>query len=353
MTQPVGSTGAEVAGALELDQAVEAVAGVARRTPLVEEPELSRALGRRVLLKLESLQVTGSFKVRGAAARLSALSREERGRGVVVCSSGNHGRAVAWVASRLGVPATVCLPGWVDPVKLEAARDAGAEVVLAGATFDEAEAHAVELARRSGRVYVSAYDDPWVIAGQGTLAWEILDALDTPPAAVVVPLSGGGLVGGMAAALRARLGDAAPLVAAASAERASVMLASVQAGRPVELPEEPTVAGALSGGIGLGNRWSFPLVRDLVDTHLVVPEPAIRQTMAWAFRTWRLVVEGGGAVAAAALLQGNGWRPPHGRPGPVVVVVSGGNVSLDTLASVLDDPLSADAPPTSSTAHPG
>lgn len=331
---PRAPSGAEIAEDLDFAGAARAVAPVARRTPLVEEPALGALLGRRVLLKLESLQATGSFKVRGAAFRLAALSVEERRRGVVVCSSGNHGRAVAWVAARMGVPATVCLPSWVDPVKLDAARAAGAEVVLAGATFDEAEAHAVARARESGRVYVSAYDDPWVIAGQGTVALEILDALDEPPSAVVVPLSGGGLAGGIAAALRSRLGDAAPPVVAASAERAAVMVASVRAGHPVELPEEETVAGALSGGIGLDNRWSFPLVRDLVAEHVVVPEEAVRAAMAWAFREWRLVVEGGGAVAPAAPLSG-AWRPAEGRPGPVVVIVSGGNVALPTLASVL------------------
>lgn len=335
MTTPVpGLSGSEVAASLDLPGAAHAVAGWARRTPLVEEPALAERLGRPVLLKLESLQATGSFKVRGAATRLAALTAEERRAGVVVCSSGNHGRAVAWVAARAGIGATVCLPAWVDPAKLEATRASGAEVVLAGATFDEAEARAVELARTTGRVYVSAYDDPWVIAGQGTVALEILDGLGEPPAAVLVPLSGGGLAGGVAAALRARLGDGAPPVVAVSAQRAAVMAASVRAGHPVALPEEDTVAGALSGGIGLDNRWSFPLVRDLVAEHVSVPEEAIRAAMAWAFREWRLVVEGGGAVACAALLSG-AWRPAEGPPGPVVVVVSGGNVALPVLASTL------------------
>lgn len=320
----------------DFEAAWAAVTGVVRRTPLVEAHELSRALGRTVLLKLESLQVTGSFKARGATACLAALGAEQRRAGVVACSSGNHGRAVAWAARRFSVPATVCVPEWVDPVKLDGIRREGAEAVLAGATFDEAEAHAVELARRGGRTYVSAYDDPRVIAGQGTLALEVLDALPAPPCAVLAPLSGGGLIGGIAAALRWRLGADAPPAVAVTADRAGVMLASIAAGRPVELVEEDTVASALSGGIGLDNRWSFAAVRALVAEHVVVREEEIRAAMAWACSSLRLVVEGGGAVALAALRVGR-WQPDPARDGPVVAVVSGGNVAAGLLADVLEE----------------
>ena len=334
---PPPGAGEALADALDFAAAAGAVARVARVTPLLEAPDLSARVGFPVALKLENLQVTGSFKVRGAAARLGALSPRERKDGVVACSSGNHGRAVAWVAGRMGIPATVCVPGWVDPVKLEGIRAAGAEALLAGDTFDEAEAHALSLARKSGRTYVSAYDDPWVVAGQGTLALECLQALGRPPRAVLAPLSGGGLVSGIAAALRWRLGVDAPPAVAVTAERAAVMLASLEAGHPVELPEEETVAGALSGGIGLDNRCSFALVRDLVSQHVVVSEDAIRRSMATAFRDFRVVAEGGGATALAAILEGQ-WAPLSGDPdAPVVVVVSGGNVSPATLLSVLED----------------
>lgn len=324
-----------MSAALDFPRAREAVARVARVTPLLEVPSLTEALHRPVYAKLESLQVTGSFKVRGAAARLSALTPDERGRGVVACSSGNHGRAVAWVAGRLGIPATVCVPDWVDPVKLEGIRGDGAEAVLAGPTYDGAEAHAQALAERTGRPFVSAFDDPWVIAGQGTLALEILDALAETPAAVLAPLSGGGLVGGIAAALRWRLGAGAPAAVAVTAERAGVMLASLRAGHPVELPEEETVAGALSGGIGLDNRYTFALVQDLVAEHVVVTEPQVRRAMAFAVGELKVVAEGGGATALAALVHG-AWAPPPG-DAPVVVVVSGGNVSPATLAAVLSE----------------
>ncbi len=281
--------------------------------------------------------MTGSFKVRGAAARLAALSSEEREQGVVACSSGNHGRAVAHVAERLGMPVTVYVPEWVDRVKLEGIRAASAEVVKAGSTFDEAEALAQRDARASKRIYVSAYDDPWVIAGQGTIALEILDQLGRAPAAVLAPLSGGGLLGGLAAAFRERLGADAPPCVAVSASNAAVMKASIEAGRPVTLPEEETLANALAGGIGLDNRYSFPLIRDLIEQHVTVTESEIADAMRHCVSHLRLVVEGGGAVALAALLAG-AWRTDEALTGPVVVVLSGGNVAPETLVRVLAAP---------------
>ena len=318
----------------DLEQARRSVEAVARRTPLLPAPELRASSGADVWLKAECLQVTGSFKVRGAAARLGALSAEDRRRGVIACSSGNHGRAVAHVAERLGIRATIYVPAWVDPVKLAGMRASGADVVLAGSTFDEAEAVARTEADAGERIYVSAYDDPWVIAGQATIGREILEQLPVPPAAVLAPLSGGGLIGGIALALAAQPYGERPRSVAVSAARAAVMRASLEAGRPIEVPEEDTLASALAGGIGLDNRWSFALVRDRGDAHVTVAERAIADTMRWAVMRLRLVVEGGGAVALAALRSG-AWVPDEDLSGPIVVVLSGGNVSAETLARVL------------------
>ena len=220
---------------LNFEHVTNAVERIARRTPLLRAPELSDQLGQPVWLKAECLQVTGSFKVRGAAARLSALNDQERMRGVVSCSSGNHGRAVAYVAKKLGIPASVCVPEWVDPVKLEGIKANGADAVLVGSTFDEAETHALELSERTGRTYISAYDDPWVIAGQGTIALEILGQLGESPAAILTPLSGGGLLGGIASVFAESIEDQTCRTVAVSAENAAVMLASVRAGHPIEL----------------------------------------------------------------------------------------------------------------------
>lgn len=313
---------------LGLREAWEAVRRFLPRTPLWRDPTLSACFGRPVYLKAECLQETGSFKVRGAVARMAALAPGERARGVVTCSSGNHGRAVAWAAERLGIPAVVCVPGWVDPVKREAIRRHGAEARLVGDSYDEAEAEAERLARDTGRVLVHPFDDPLVAAGQATVAMEILEALPAPED-VLVPLSGGGLAGGMAYAFRA-LG-AGEVVTAVSARKARVMRASLEAGRPVELPEEPTLASALAGGIGLGNRVTFSLVRDFVREHRDVTEAEIARAMAYGFRELSLVLEGGGATALAAVLAGNA---PAGA-GPLVVVLSGGNVDPALLERVL------------------
>jgi threonine dehydratase len=337
---------------LDFGAARASVARHARRTPLVPARDLSERLGRPVLLKLECLQRTGSFKVRGAAARLEALGDDERGRGVVACSSGNHGRAVAFVAGRMGIPATVFVPEWVDPVKLEGILASGADARREGVTFDESEALAKAHAADRGLTYVSAYDDPWVIAGQGTIAAEIAEQAHDAVDAIVVPLSGGGLIGGIAAAFRqaeASGGAPRPEVVAVSAERAAVMLASVREGRPVDLPEEETLASALAGGIGLDNRWSFPMVQELVDVHVTVSEEEIAGAMCYAVERLRVVVEGGGAVGLAALLAeaAEGGPPVRDRAsgasgveetgGAIVVVVSGGNVATETLLKVLAD----------------
>ncbi len=313
----------------DLEVARAAVDPFITRTPLLFAADLTERLGRDIHLKLENLQVTGSFKIRGAANRIVALSEEERARGVVTCSSGNHGRAVAHVAGVLGIPATICVPDWVDPVKLQAMEAAGADVLLAGPTYDEAEDRAGELERDAGLTFVHPFDDPWVIAGQGTLGIEILE--QAPEVSeVLVPLSGGGLAGGVAYAIKASRPDA--LVTGVSAERAAVMLASLDAGRPIEMEEEETLASALSGGIGLQNRYTFGLVRDRVDRHLSVPERAIREAMAYALEQLHMVVEGGGAVGLAAALCGL-WSPAS-EGGAAVIVVSGGNVDLERLLDV-------------------
>ncbi|HSR42383.1 MAG TPA: pyridoxal-phosphate dependent enzyme [Longimicrobiales bacterium] len=317
---------------LDLETARHAVDAVAVRTPLLPCPSLGERLGRPVHLKLESLQVTGSFKVRGAAARIARLGPDERERGVVACSSGNHGRAVAHVAGRAGVPATICVPDWVDPVKREAIEAAGARIVLAGPTYDEAEETAEGLREEEGLTLVHPFDDPWVVAGQATVGLEIV--ADLPGVgAVVIPLSGGGLAGGIAYAVKAaRTGVAAVAV---SAERARVMVESLRAGAPVALEETETLASALAGGIGLENRITFPLVRALVDAHALVGEDEIAEAMLHAHRHLGLVVEGGGAVGLAALLTGRlddaleGLGTPE--DAPVVLVISGGNVELETL----------------------
>lgn len=306
------------------------VAELVPPTPCTRHLDLGECFGGEIWLKQENLQRTGSFKVRGAIAKLTSLDVAARQRGVVACSSGNHGRAVAWVAGRLGVDATIFVPEWVDPVKRAGMQKDGADVRLVGATYDEAAAAAWAEVERTGRTFVHPFDDVEVAAGQGTAALEILDVVPSPRR-VVVCLSGGGLAGGIGAALDA-VGSETELVAV-SAERARVMFESLEAGHPIEMTEEPTIASALSGGIELDNRVTFDLVRRHVDRHLVVSEEAILRAMATAVRHLHTVLEGGGAPALAALLEGM-FTPEELREGPTVIVLSGGNVDPARLASI-------------------
>jgi threonine dehydratase len=305
----------------DLYRARRAIAPHVRRTPLIASPALSRLADREVFLKLENQQPTGAFKVRGAASKLTGLTSAERGRGVVAVSTGNHGRAVAHVGRALGIRVTVCLSERVPAVKREPIEALGAEVRIAGASQDEAMIAGAELAA-AGMVLVPPFDDPAVIAGQGTIGLEIVE--DLPElGAVLVPLSGGGLLAGIAVAVKGI--DPAIRTIGASAERVAVMRASIAAGAPVTMDEEPSLADSLGGGLGEPNRYTFRLVRDLVDDHAVVSEEQIAEAMRFCFRYHGLVLEGAGAVGVAALLAGELELPP----GPVAIVISGSNVDPD------------------------
>ena len=317
---------------LDIAQARQTISALIRRTPVFRANDLEEPGEGRIYLKLESLQVTGSFKVRGATNRILRLSPEERKRGVVTCSSGNHGRAVAFVAGREGVPAAICVPDWVDPVKKEGMERAGARVLLSGDTYDEAEARAMELSEGEGRVFVQPFDDPWVVAGQGTLGLELLEEIPELHT-VLVPLSGGGLAGGVAYAIKEQ--KPGVRIVGVSATNARVMYESLKVGKPLTMPEEETLAEALSGGIGLSNRYTLPLVRELVDEHVLVDEEGIREAMRFAANAFHLLLEGGGAVALAAVLGKKCDLGGDGDADGVGVVLSGGNVSMDRLRAVL------------------
>jgi threonine dehydratase len=295
------------------------------RTPLVP----SRAFGPDVLLKLETLQPVGAFKLRGATNRLLALDAEERRRGVVTMSTGNHGRAVAYAAARLGMRAVVCLSRLVPQNKVAAIRALGAEVRVVGSSQDEAAETADALVRDEGLVLVPPFDDPFVVAGQGTIGLELAEdgALDT----VLVPLSGGGLVAGIALALKAR--SPATRVVAVSMEHGAAMAASLAAGRPVLVAEEETLADSLGGGIGLDNRVTFALVRDLVDEVVLVDEASIAEGMRVLFREEGLVTEGAAAVGIAALLSG---RIPNA--GRAAAIISGRNVDPEAFLRIISAP---------------
>lgn len=296
-------------------------------TPLVAAPELGD-----VWLKLESLQPTGSFKVRGAANRI--LTLDDPSRGVVTASTGNHGRAVAYVARSLGISATVCLSTGVPPGKVEALRALGCELVVDGDSQDDALVNAERLVTERGMALVHPFDDPDVIAGQGTIGTEIFGAgveADT----VLVPLSGGGLAAGIALALDAW--SPTTRVVGVSMARSPVMAMSLERGEPVVVAEQTTLADSLQGGIGIENRFTFPILQELLDDVILVDESEIWKAMRWALGSRRLVLEGGAAVGIAALFGGH-----IDTPGTTVVVCSGANIEPRHLAELADE-LATDA----------
>jgi threonine dehydratase len=297
----------------DLDAAARVVADRLAPTPLVPAP----ALGERVWLKLETLQPTGSFKVRGA---LAALSRAGGGP-VVTASAGNAGLGVAWAATALGVAATIVVPESASPAKVAALQALPVELVMHGAGYDAAEAHALSLPG----TYVSAYNDTHVVAGAATVGRE-LAALEGP-ITVVCGIGGGGLASGLGLWAASRPGA---LVVAVEAERSPAFSASLAAGELTDVEVEETLADGLAGNLEPGS-VTFPLVRDHVAAVVGVDESAIEDGIRFLARAHGLVAEGAGAVPAAALLRGV-VEPGEGT---TVLVVSGRNIALDRLAAVL------------------
>jgi threonine dehydratase len=314
----------------DIHRAQRLIHPLARRTPLLPSPSLSARTNANVRLKLETMQDTGAFKIRGATNKLRSLTPEEQARGVVAISSGNHGRGVAYAARHLGIKAIVCMGGLVPANKVENIKALGAEVRIVGSSQDEANIEAQRLIAEDGMIEAHPFDDPYVIAGQGTIGIEILE--DMPEVdCVVVPLSGGGLIGGIAVALKAASRDIR--VVGVSMERGAAMIECLKAGKPIFVEELSTLADALGGGIGLDNRLTFDLVRDLVDHTLTVSEDQIAAAMGHLFWVEQLVVEGAGAVGAAALLYD--LVPDLGRN--VAVVVSGRNVDMDDFVRIVTE----------------
>ena len=312
-------------------EAAGRIAPHVRRTPTEHSPAVSGLAGRDVFLKLENLQRTGAFKVRGALNSLLQLDPSSRQAGVVTASAGNHGQGVAFAAQLVGVPACVVLPHGVPLAKLTAIQRTGAETVLVDGAYDEAHAAAVEIARERRRTYVHAFDDDEVIAGQGTLALELLEDvpdLDT----IVVPVGGGGLISGVALAASAH--RARPRVVGVQATGSPALAESFGLGRVVERPTS-TIADGIA--VRRPAERTFAIVRRLVDDIVTVTDEAIARAMVLLLERHKLLAEGAGAAALAAVLEANG-RVAGRRVG---VVVSGGNVDPNLLGKALQQGLAS------------
>ncbi|ATG72827.1 hydroxyectoine utilization dehydratase EutB [Zobellella denitrificans] len=304
-------------------RARQALQGQVARTPLIRSEALSRRFACEAWLKLETLQPIGAFKLRGATFAMSRLGPEQRQAGVVTCSTGNHGRAIAYAGQRLGIHTVICMSRLVPANKVEAIRALGAEVRIIGNSQDEAEVEALRLVEEQGMVYLPPFDHPDIITGQGTIGLEILEDLPTVDT-VFAGLSGGGLVGGIGIALKG-IKPTVELVGV-TMDRGAAMVASLEAGQPVQVTEYESFADSLGGGIGLHNRYSFEAVRRHMDRAYLVSEAAIASAMVHFVEHEKMLVEGAAVVGVAAIEQ----HSLDVRGKQVVFVVSGHNVALDT-----------------------
>jgi len=292
----------------DIEQARRRLADIARLTPVYSSETLSRLTGRAVHLKAENLQRTGSFKVRGAVSKIGTLSAAERAAGVVAASAGNHGQAVGWAARESGIAARIYVPQDAPMSKVEACRHYGAETLMTGARFEDALAAALAYVDESGATFVHPYEDPAVIAGQGSIGVEIAEQV--PDAGVVlVPVGGGGLASGIALALRAL--------------RPQVRIVGVEAGR-----EGYTIADGIA--VKRPGELTGAILDDLLDDVVDVTDEEICEAIVLLLERAKLLVEGAGAVGVAALLAGKA-----GGSGPAVCVMSGGNIDPTVLISVM------------------
>jgi threonine dehydratase len=300
-----------------------------RKTPLEYSFLLSQQVGNDVYLKLENWQKTGSFKVRGAINKMADLSPAEKARGVVAVSSGNFAVGVAYAAQALGrMPVTVIMPANTPSSKVDKLAEFDVEVILEGATFDKAHDISIEFQRERGLTFVHTYDDPLVVAGQGTVGLEIMEQLPEVEA-ILVPIGGGGLVAGTAVAAKA-INPQVRVIGIQTEASPSAYL-SLKEGRCCERYDAaPTIAEGLAGGFGI---VPFTIARDLIDEVILVSEEEIYEAVFFLLQVAQQVVEGSGAVGVAALLSGK----VDLRGKKVAVILSGGNMDMEVLSQVMDN----------------
>lgn len=313
-------------------RARERLAGHVRDTPVFFSPRLSRACDAEVFVKHEYQQVTGSFKERGACNRLLLLGADERARGVIAASAGNHALGLAYHGQRLGVPVQVLMPRFAPMVKVAQCREYGALVELYGDSFESARTEAVKRAASAGLTLVHGFDDPEVIEGQGSVGLELCDALSEVDA-VVVPAGGGGLLAGVALAVKSRRPEVE--VIGVEAAHAPTLSAALEAGRPVPVQVTPGLADGLA--VARAGEHCFPIIQSLVSRVERVEEAEIAAAIVRLMEVEKAVVEGGGAVGVAWLAR----RPPEVRGRKVLVVVSGGNIDLNVASRVIERGLAA------------
>lgn len=310
-----------------IQAAAETIKGIVRRTPIVDCPVLTDTLGGEVFLKLENLQKTGSFKIRGAINKIASLTEEEKAKGVIAASAGNHAQGVALGARANGIKATIAMPATAPMAKVSATRGYGAEVVLSGAVYDDAYAKAVEIQKETGATFLHPFDDAFVISGQGTIGLEILEDLADVDV-VVTPIGGGGIAAGIATAVKALK----PSIKVIGVQTSNVpsMPAALKAGESVVVDATPTIADGIA--VRKAGTLTFELVKEYVDEVVTVSEDEIASSILHMMERNKIVAEGAGATAFAAILAGK--IDVKGKK--VCAVVSGGNVDVNLVDRIIN-----------------
>ena len=314
---------------ISLDRIIEAhkkIAPYVNYTPLIYSNFLSQ--NRTVKLKLESLQITGSFKLRGAMNKLLSLSEEQKTRGVIAVSTGNHGKGVAYASSLLDIKSTIYMSSMVPQYRKEAIESLGAKVEIIGSNSDEADLHAREVSKKENIILIHPFDDEDIIAGQGTVGLEMLKEfpeVDT----VIIPTSGGGLIGGIALALK--LQKPSVKVIAVSMERGPSMYESLKHGKPVDVEELETLADCLGGSIGLDNQYTFNIAKEIIDDFVLVDEDKIAEGIRLNFLEHRLVTEG--AAATSVMVVKDHLSSHLGKN--IICLICGGNIESKLFTKII------------------
>ena len=313
-----------------IKEAAETIKGSVKRTQIIECPTMEKLTGNKVFFKLENLQKTGSFKVRGALNKIMHLTDEEKARGVIASSAGNHAQGVALGATNLGIKSTIVMPGTAPLSKVMATRGYGAEVVQVGTVYDDAYKKACEIQAETGATFLHPFDDPYVIAGQGTIGMEIIEDLEDVDM-VIVPIGGGGIASGIAKAVKS-LKPSVKMVGV-EAENAASMLEAVKQGCPCTIKTTPTIADGIA--VARAGELTCEMIRDYVDEIVTVSEDDIARAILFLMEKGKVVAEGAGATPVAALLAGKIKEQGQN----ICCVISGGNSDINMIERIINKAL--------------
>ena len=314
---------------VNLDQIREAhkkISPYINNTPLLHSSYLSE--DRNVYLKLESLQITGSFKLRGAINKLLSLNDEQKKRGIVAVSTGNHGKGVAYASKLLNIKSTIFMSSMVPDHRREAIESLGARVEIVGTNSDEADLYAKEYSKKNDIPLIHPFDDPMIIAGQGTIGLEILESLPEVDT-VIIPTSGGGLIGGIALAIKLQKPDVK--IIAASMSRGPSMYKSLKAGKPVDVEEEETLADCLGGSIGLDNKYTFRIAQNTIDDFILIDEDKIAEGIKLNFEKHKLVTEGAAATGVIVVKDNMSENLSKN----IISLICGGNIDSELFGKIV------------------